>query len=271
MVVMDQGFRLERVLNLRDLGGLATPDGRCVANGRIFRSGSLHEMTDADRSTLERLGIRTVIDLRSAWERHHQPYEWAAVRLVPAPLADDSLVQSIFTRFEAGTLKADEIADWWQLTGVHQSPVKHPASIRTIFQTLMEAAPDAAVLYHCTGGKDRTGMVSALVLEALGVRREAIVADFMLSNRLLDAEARADEFAARADEFAARADFENGASLVAQDLFPLTGVRKDWLDTFFGQVARRFGSVERYLIDEVGLGRSGLTELRTRYLQPAGT
>ena len=258
---MDRVVRLERVPNLRDLGGLPAGNGRRVVSGRIFRSGSLHEMTEADRTALEALGVRIVIDLRSPFEQRHHPHSWPAGRLVLAPLADDGVVAAIFARFEAGTLSGREVEDWWQLTGVLDCPTRHAASIRTIFTTLLQAGPDDGVLYHCTGGKDRTGVVSALILEALGVAREVILSDFLLSN--VDAEARAAEFLALLSR-------TGGSQMSAPAAFALAGVKEEWLDALFRRIAERFGSVESYLTDEVGIGTEGLAALRARYLEPAG-
>ena len=261
--IVVNSHRFERIRNLRDLGGRVTPDGRRVVKRRLFRSGSLHEITDEDRSALEALGIRTVIDLRSEWERRHQPDEWPGVRIVSAPLVDDQLVASINARFEAGTIPSEELADWWQLTRVFQAPEEHTSSVRVIFDTLLETGPDDAVLFHCRGGKDRTGMVAALVLEALAVTREETLADFMRSNGVADDKGVRGELAAIIAQV-------GGSSWSDEAILSLTGVRREWLDTLFHRIEDRYGSVTRYLTDHVGIGDRGIARLREIYLEPAG-
>lgn len=256
-----QALHLERVSNLRDLGGLPTPDGRRVVPGRIYRSGSLHEMTGDDRRALESWPIRTVVDLRSAWEQGHQPYEWPAGRRVTAPLANDDSVVFIWGSFLRGTLTEDEMTDWWTTTGVFDAPAQFPESVRAVFTALLEAAPGDAVLFHCTGGKDRTGAVSALLLRALGATPEAIVADFVASNGMLATPERLEELAARLNEGRER-------PLSPEALFSLSGVRAEWLDVMFGRLAARFGSVDAYLNDALGMGAAELAILRERYLEP---
>ncbi len=257
---MDGVVHLEKVQNLRELGGLPTADGRRVARGRLFRSGSLHEMSEGDRKALEAMGIRLVIDLRSLFEQQRQSYEWPAGRRVAAPLAHDEAVAAIFARVQAGTLSESDVEDWWHLTGVFDIPVEHRSSMRTIFGSLLEAGPDEGVLYHCTGGKDRTGVVSAVVLEALGVTRGAILGDFLLSN--VDAEARA-------AEFIGWMRLATGHAMSPETAYWLAGVKGEWLETLLRGIAERYGSVAGYLRDELGIGAEELAVLRERYLEPA--
>ena len=259
---MTTGLHLERVANLRDLGGLPAGDGRRVVPGRIYRSGSLHEMTGADRRALESWRVRTVVDLRSGWEQRLHPYEWPASRVVAAPLASDEAVAGIFSRFLNGTLTEDEMADWWTTTGVFDAPAEYPESVRAVFAALLEAAPGEAVLFHCTGGKDRTGAVAALVLRALGATPQAIVADFVASNGALATPERLEELAARLNQ-------GREQPLTPEALFALSGVRGEWLEVMFGRLTARFGSVEAYLAEALGVAAAESATLRAHYLEPA--
>lgn len=249
-------------MNLRDLGGLRTPEGAEVRRGRIYRSASLNELTGADRRALEALGISTVIDLRAEFERSLHPYEWPGVRIVTAPLVHDDEVRSIITRFQDGTLREDELKDWWRLTGVYDAPYEHLPAVKTVFQTLIEADDDDAILYHCRGGKDRTGMVSALVLGALGVSAEDILGDFLASNDALQAEAPGEALTAAVNEAL-------GSALSPEAAFSFAGVRAEWLERLVQGIEEQSGSVEAYLREAVGLGAAGLAALRARYLKPA--
>jgi protein-tyrosine phosphatase len=258
---MERVLRLETIRNLRELGGLPAADGRRVAAGRLFRSGTLHEASEADRTVLERLGIRIVIDLRSPFEQARQSYEWPAGRKVAAPLAHDETVAAIFTRFQASALSERDVEDWWQLTGVFRIPQEHAASLQVIFTTLLAAPTGEGVLFHCTGGKDRTGVVAAFILEALGVTRAAILGDFLLTN--VDAAARAEEFI----EWMKRAA---GRAMSPEAAYWLAAVKGEWLETLLEQTAERYGSVVGYLRDELGFGAAELAELRARYLEAPG-
>lgn len=254
---MQRTLRLEGVLNARDLGGLATRDGRRVAPGLLYRSGSLHSMRGADRATLESLQIGTVIDLRSGWERRRDPYDWPRGRVVHAPLIGDDLVASIHARFDEGTLTEEELVDWWGLTRVPQSLETHGDSIRLFFETLLEGTGEAT-LYHCTVGKDRAGLVTALLLRCLGVTGDEVAADFALSNVQL---------AHLADDLARRNRTSAGRPLSRAALHSLTGVRPEWLGDLLRSIDDRFGSVDAYLTERVGLQAGALAGLRGRYLR----
>ena len=257
---MERAIRLQAVRNLRHLGGWPAGDGRRVGWGRLFRSGSLEDMTDADRSALEGLGVRTVIDLRSQFEQRRKPYEWAVGRKVAAPLANDDSVAGIFARFQHGTLSPHDVENWWQLTGVFDCPEQHQESLRTVFASLLEASPAEGVLFHCTGGKDRAGVAAALVLEALGVTRPAVLEDFLLSN--VGAEARAAEFI----EWTKQA---TGWAMSPEVAYWLAAVKGEWMETLLGGLADRYGSVEGYLRQALGVGLGELAALRAKYLEAA--
>jgi protein-tyrosine phosphatase len=255
-VSSDRTVYLEGALNVRDLGGLATADGHHVAERSLFRGASPHQTTPADRAVLQGLGIRTVIDLRSPWERDLEPYEWPGVRLVSAPLVDDEVAASIHRRFADATLTNADLVDWWGLTKVPESLEAQLGSMRTIFSCFLEAGPGEATLYHCRGGKDRTGLVSVIVLGTLGVTRDEVAADFLASNRQL---------APMAAEFQERMR-ASGIELSEAAIASLAGVKEEWLSGLYRWIDEHYGSIEGYLRHRVGLDDDDLTRLRDRYL-----
>lgn len=252
----------ERIPNARDLGNLPAGKGRRVVPGRLFRSGTLHQMTESDRTRLRALGIGTVVDLRSDVERDHDSYHLPGVRLIAAPLVEDWMVRRLMDRFTAGRLDADEIDEWWRQDNA-TAPDRHVASFRAIFGALLDTGPGEAVLIHCRGGKDRTGVVAALLLEALGVPREHVYADFLLSNVTLRSRERAVEIAADINRAL-------GTSLTPEDVLVFAGVRREWLDAVFAHVEHHHGSVRSYLVGAVGLTPNDLRKLRRRYTGDVG-
>jgi protein-tyrosine phosphatase len=255
----DKAIGLDRVVNFRDLGGAPTVDGRRVRRHMLYRSGSLHEMTDRDRARLEGAGIGTVIDLRCDWERHQQPYHWPGVDAVAAPFIDDDAVIEMMRRFEAGTITSEELEDWWHLVRVFRAPEEQVPSMRIVCETLL--ASTSGVVVHCRGGKDRTGMVAAFLLDAMGVHREAVMADFLRSN-----EVPHDDRMQR--QIAAMVARVGPGSFSERAIASLAGVRSEWLDRLFAQVEGGYGSVAGYLARRVGIGEEGVSLLRHRYLEP---
>jgi protein tyrosine/serine phosphatase len=158
---------LEGVVNFRDLGGLPTSNGRTVRRGRIFRSDVLYRLTPRDMNALGELGIRTVIDLRSRDEVRKYPQSslnTAGLRQVNVPLISDTHVV------------ADTMLDDYLLVLRNAGE-----GFRVIFGLLSRDAYPLVI--NCFAGKDRTGLVSALILGALGTPNHAIVADYALSER----------------------------------------------------------------------------------------
>lgn len=259
---MSRGLiRLERVANFRDFGGVATGDGGRVRIGCLYRSGSLHEMTSDDRDSLAGIGIRTIIDLRCAWERELLPIRWPAVVTVPAPLVTDDVVIDVTRRFRDGRITSAELEDWWNLVRVFHAPEEHPGAMRVIVETLLGA--NGGVLIHCRGGKDRTGMVAAFILDALGAGRREILADFLRSNQAArSAPARV--------EIARMLERSGQGRYTEQAVASLAGVRAAWLERLFADVEGRYGSVAGYLAERVGVGEAGIEALRRRYVEPPG-
>lgn len=256
---MSDDIGLERVHNLRDIGGKPGHGDSVVRMQRLYRSGSPDAMTVADRDTLHGLGIVTMIDLRSRFEQDHRPYEWD--HKVSAPIAHDKSVAAIFEQFQAGTLSSEQLEDWWSLTRIYDAPFDHLAALRRVFDTLLEAGDEGAVLYHCTGGKDRTGLVTALILEALGCPRHEIREDFLRTNTDVE------DLMKRSEEFAAFVEKARKTGLTSDALFSLTGVKTEWLDKLFHAIERRHGTVTRYLEEAVGIGETGVERLRALYLE----
>ena len=158
--------RLDGCFNFRDLGGYQTGDGRRVRWRRLFRSDALHHLSDADlRHVRDELGVRTLVDLRSSVERASE----AASPLAAPPVQVHHV--PLFDRERTGhapTLPLAEI--YLLLLRFAREPIAR--AVRVL------AASDEPALFHCAAGKDRTGIVAAVLLGALGVRDEDIVEDY---------------------------------------------------------------------------------------------
>jgi len=174
LISVDRHLAFERLHNFRDLGGYATTDGRTVRWRRLYRSDALSKLRGADWNRFLALGVRTVIDLRYPWEIEsrgrvpdhdgqayhnlcieHRPYDQAALQ----PSVE--LVAYLGDRF------AEVAAD-----GVKE--------LRRVLELVADEA-SAPLVFHCAAGKDRTGIVAALVLALLGVPEDDIAADFALT------------------------------------------------------------------------------------------
>ncbi len=207
MTELDRLIPLEGAFNLRDLGGYEANDGRTVQWRRLFRADGMHRLRETDRNVLRSFGLRTVIDLRTdneladgrfpeelavAW--HHLSVIDVLWNRHEAPTGPDGFAEFLYDRYR-------EMLD---MGGPHFAE-----AIRRL------AAPDALpALFHCAAGKDRTGLLAALVLSSLGVADDDVVADYALSQ---DATLRLVTWAAsESPELAARIDAIPAAHLAAE-------------------------------------------------------
>jgi len=172
---------LQGSFNFRDLGGYPGRDGRSTRWGRLFRSDALHELTDADVSHLRDLGLRTVVDLRTERELHRTgrgPLEPEPVTFRHLPVVQEGVRGTVTADAESLAAPAppgDDLAEryLWYLDVGRASLVEALA--------LMGDDGDYPLVFHCAAGKDRTGVLAALVLELVGVDREVIVADYVIT------------------------------------------------------------------------------------------
>ena len=248
-------------LNVRDLGGYTTRDGMQVRWGSVYRSASLGAVTPAGDTVLTGLGLREVVDFRSSAEIAANGAD-----VLPPGVADVNL--PIDTGDAGGSLGSLTPAQFTALFGngqaaadmqqVYQQFVTSAAD-RQQFSTALKAIADGGsspLLYHCSAGKDRTGWMSAVLLTALGVPRNQVYADYLLSDQEL-----------AASNAALEAEL-NEAGYDAALLVPLLTVDSSDLDTAFAEVEQEYGSMDSYLTQGLGLDRNTLNELRTRLLQP---
>lgn len=174
---------IEGAPNLRDLGGYATAGGRRVKWGRLFRSSNLGRLTDKGLAQIKRLGIRLVCDFRTEAETLKLPNRFPdspAVRYVHLPVQHGEYEPTaVFDRIKKGDYSW--ISEDFMIQGYIDSIERYPEMWACFFQLLSEAR-HAPLLFHCTGGKDRTGAAAALILQAMGVPEETVIADYGLSD-----------------------------------------------------------------------------------------
>ena len=139
-------------------------------------------------------------------------------------------------------------------------PTDYSTEIRRVFDVLLQTPEGEAILIHCSGGKDRTGVVSALILTSLGVPRDQIEEDFLQSNVLINA----DEAAA---EMAAAINAQRGTTMRAEDVWPSQGVRPEYFAYFYDTLEAEYGGANEYLRKALKLTDNEIAALRARYLQ----
>ncbi len=223
---------LTSVNNFRDLGGARTGDGRCFRRGLVYRAGLLSELTPRERELLEgQLGIRTVIDLRRVREDDSAGLaHFDAARVLEMPLTPQDVRVLLDKRPEV-----DAVVSWYR----RQLDVSRE-SIKAVFDVFESFGRDPLV-YHCHAGKDRTGVLSAVLLGGLGVVDEDIIDDYSRS----------------------RASEDDAWFSTLPEIF--REARPEVMQRLLDRVREDFGSMRAYL-ELVGVSSATMQTLESRYL-----
>ncbi|MCX7864914.1 MAG: tyrosine-protein phosphatase [Novosphingobium sp.] len=248
---------LEGGVNFRDMGGYRTVDGRRVKWRHLYRSGTMHRLTPADHAHLATRNIRTVIDLRSASEQAHEPNHWAMTSGTRYWSRCHEEVFGNIHEMAASALASPEAAMRVMEGGYRHLPFQQAEAYAELFFRL--AAGELPLVFHCTAGKDRTGGAAALVLAALGVPRETIIADFTMTERAIDLEKAL--LGARPNP-----KFAQLANLCAETRKVLIGARPAFINALLDAVIEQCGSLENYLAD-LGITHGDLGAIRSALLE----
>ncbi len=227
---------ISSVKNVREIGGYPTKDGGMTQWHRVLRAGDMTELSEEDRSFLLGYGLTTVIDLRSADE----------TALRPNPLAEDSRIAYYQLPYIAGDLTAIDftVTDSMTLPKLYvQMAEMAKESIRNVFQIIARAK--GTVLFHCTAGKDRTGVTAALLLLFAGVSTDDIISNYQVSQTY---------FTSAATILTPMPE-EAFSYLIASDT--------SYIQHFLNYILERYGSAESYLCD-IGVSQEELQMLRDK-------
>ncbi len=262
---------LEGGSNFRDLGGYPTEDGRVVKRGVLFRSGAMTGLTEGDAEYLAQFGFASVVDLRSSEELDLYPNQWAGDAGISYVHHDYSMMDMMK---QAATQQAGaegEEQDPRGYSGMYRYMMDFLKPQLTLyFDTLL--AGDVPAVVNCSAGQDRTGVTSALLLSTLGVERNLVVEDYLLSTDFrrplneqgdVDLEAAAEDnaFAAMMLQYAAANPHpERPSPLVTAEGKPFVLFTLETID-------ERWGGVDRFLEEEIGLTAAERAQLKAMYLE----
>jgi protein-tyrosine phosphatase len=241
--------------NFRDVGGYRTVAGRSVRWGKLYRSGSLAYLTPKGIRDFDQLHATSIIDLRSTDERQRDPNNWQAasghgywsreygmpMAALPSSFGDPAKM--------TGEAARAMMAHTYRTLAQEQAP-----SYRELFARLT-GPQRGPVVVNCSAGKDRTGIATALVLTALGVPYATIKQDYLLSNGAYGMDSL-------------KRDLSSPMAALAPDAAAaLTGVDGSYLDATFASLRKQYGSVDNFLVSELGVGPRQIAILKARMLR----
>ncbi|MDE7301258.1 MAG: tyrosine-protein phosphatase [Clostridia bacterium] len=261
-------MKLSGLFNTRDLGGMPTADGLRIKHGKLIRSGKLYKLSDKTVDALKQMGVDTVIDLRIFTEiEEHPDTVWEGLNYLHCPLlctATSGITHEKSMRktmaLEARRIKdefgsADNyMAAMYRSILLNEEPQKY---LSQILRTIIEE--ENCVLWHCSGGKDRAGIVSMLVESLLGVDEKMIIEDYVASH-----------------EFQKKRFFWNRFGLIAfpfltarfkKILLAMMNAKPRYLTEAMDAVKAQYGSMREYCRQALGVTDEDVAKMKEKYLE----
>ncbi|MGC6512270.1 MAG: tyrosine-protein phosphatase [Parvibaculales bacterium] len=246
--------------NFRDLGGYANPYGQKVKWGRLYRSDRLSNLSTEDLKLLKRLGLHSIVDLRSKGEREAAPSRLPDSHAIDTHIVpvfeDGAFVDALWRAVASGELLGRDLHDI-MVEANRNFITRHCAAFQNFMRIVSQPA-QTPLMFHCMAGKDRTGFGAALILSILGISREVILADYLETNIHL---------AANAEEKYQDLQSRIGTQASYEDLRPILGVHEDYLNAAFETLEKEYGSLEDYLSKALGVTDQMLDTMRDNYLE----
>ncbi|MBC1506524.1 tyrosine-protein phosphatase [Listeria sp. FSL L7-1509] len=252
-------IKLEGAVNVRDLGGYKTTDGLIIKPHKLIRSAELATLSDSDKKKLvNTYDLSHIVDFRTNSEVEAKPDP----TMTNVDYTHDSVMKdngtSTSTQDLTASLATMDNPETF-LIEANKSFVKDDTSIQAYkdFFNVLLSNQDGSVLWHCTAGKDRAGFGTALVLSALGVDKETVIDDYMLSNKY-----RAAENKKAITAVAAKTDNQK----VIDGMTAVMEVRESYIKAAFDEIDSKYGSMDNFLKDKLELTKAKQEQLKKMYL-----
>lgn len=261
---------LEGIFNTRDLGGIETADGKKIKPCRLIRSGELFNLSDNDKQTLtDRYSLKKVIDFRTGAERSEKPdpildnvqYIWApimseeAMGITHDEESERDVIAELFSYLQENQLT---LVDY--MTGIYKILLSTQQAQREYGRFFRELLSNesGSVLWHCSAGKDRVGVGTALLLTALGVPRDVIIKDYLMTNTFTNSEYE------NAVKFLKS---QNADEAVINGIEGVFKVRESYIMASLNYMEANYGSVNEYINKALGITKDEIAALQNMYLE----
>jgi protein-tyrosine phosphatase len=233
--------------NFRDMGGYKTKEGKYVKYGKVFRSGKCNNLTNADIDYLASIPLKTVIDLRSNEEKEAEPDKVPATvtSRVSIPIDGGNLggmdVNAIIANGDV------ESAKILLVLGNESFVNNNQAEYKKYFEVLQNA-DNAPLMFHCTAGKDRAGLAAALFLSALGVDKETVISDYLLTNTFTNATLE-------------NMQAQYGKTALAECMYYVFSVQRNYIEKAFEVIDTKYGGMDSFLKNQLNVDVEKMKEL----------
>lgn len=230
-----RAVHLQGASNFRDIGGYRAHNGQTIRRGLLYRSAELSQLTAHDQHTLQTLKVVNSIDLRSHFECHHAGYDYSFLQVHLCsiePQVTDSVVIALKQQQEVTA----DMAKKFMHEMYHGFVYEQQPRFSQFFDLILNL--DEAIVFHCTAGKDRTGFACAMLHAALGVHRDDILADYLLTQHYYHIPI---------------AEINTRFKLSEEVIHILWGVEAEYLERALALIDTEFGGMAQYLREQLQL------------------
>lgn len=242
--------KLQGAVNFRDLGGYKTKTGKHVKTNVIYRSAALNTLTEQDLAKLTSLHLKYDFDFRGPFEVKTAPDKIPSGTIrISLPAGSENIGDSNYMKNMGKYMKSDSflISFYTVLT-----PFKERYT--PLFDSLLANKSVSPILFHCTAGKDRTGIAAALILYALGVDEETIFNDYEATN-----------YYRRNENAKAIAQMTKYYGMDEKTASSMMGAKKEYIQSTFTTIKTEYGTIDNYLEKVMGLNDKKIKQLRSLY------
>ncbi|SHL21419.1 tyrosine-protein phosphatase [Chryseobacterium polytrichastri] len=252
-------IKIKKVNNFRTLGSLKNIEGKTLKEGKFYRSGDLYHLKNSSFKELEKLGIKEIIDLRNEKEiskkPDHLPENIIYKKYSAFEDQGDQLSQAKKLVLKGKVNAAD--ADKRMVDFYRDYVTENPETIKKIITEILES--NQPVLYHCTAGKDRTGIITALIMSVLKFDKETIYNNYLLSNNY------------RKQLVEKRLKLANTLHFIypkmdLKVLEKLSWIESNYLDAAFDEINKKYGSTDTYIQQVLGISENKREEYISKFM-----
>lgn len=247
-----KSMNIESSPNFRSLSGIENKDGKKIKEGIIYRSGNFSKLTEGDITRFDEMNINTIVDFRTDSEIQKDPDFIPKNQKIKTKRA---MIGSIKEKEMGGFMKVlmapkfSETALDSLMISASDGFTNHIQDFKPFFDEISKK--ESVVLFHCTAGKDRTGLASALFLHILDVSDEEIMKDYLRSN----------EAVAKTDLAKYKA-----YGIPEERMAMLMGVKASYLEASWNNIIRKYGSIDKMLLVEFGIDGKAKNQIKKKYL-----
>ena len=241
--------------NTRELGGYKTTDGKSVKWGVLFRSDKLSDISSADQEYLKSLGIKRIVDFRSADEKMEDPDRIpSGIEYIEMPISVDGAMRRKIEAVLRG--ETDREVKSFLIDANEEFVTSYADVYEKFLKDLINTGQPT--LFHCTAGKDRAGFAAAIALIAIGVPRNDVIKDYMKTNSFT---------AERIEEMIGKVELMSLYQVDAEILRPLFGVEQEYIEMAFKTAEAQYGSLENYIRNGLNISDEEIKKLKSLLLE----